>query len=130
MSQPRPSCTPNSIQVFGSTCSMLVRGTVPVVKAWSSTRIGASDSTASMFSARRRRRSSGESSVKLPSDLRLRTITEIVLATCVKAKVLAHAWALRFKETDQTPEVIVVAMANYQRIHLRHIICISSRLLI
>ena len=34
-------------QVLGSTCSMLVRGTAPVVKAWPSIMTGASDSTGS-----------------------------------------------------------------------------------
>ena len=54
------------------TCSMLLRGTAPVVKAWPSMMIGASDRTGSISSALSRRRSRGAPKfVKLPSEPRL-----------------------------------------------------------
>ena len=90
--------------------------------------MGASDNTGSTFSARNLRRSSGvPSSVKLPSSTTQIAMTEIVLAAGVKANVLAHLGALRLQKSHQTTGMIVVAMADDQRIHLGDIDLHESR---
>ena len=108
-------------QVLGSTCSMLVRGTTPVVKAWPSMTIGASDSTGSTWSASQlaavEHAEIGKAAVRIAAE----TVAEIVLSAGTEAQVLAHLRPPRVKEPDQPAVMVEVPMAEDQRVHRRRV---------
>src|SRR5215472_5592924 len=109
-SHPSPSLIPTPTQLCGSTCSMLVRGIAPVVKAWPSMTAGVSDRTISTFNAFSRRRSSATGSVKLPSGARA-THAQRYPRRRYRAQILAHLRAARLEEADQPAVMVEVPVA-------------------
>ena len=48
-------------------------------------------------------------------------LAKVIFAARVKTQLLAHAWPVRLKKPDQATDMIVVTVANYQRVDLANI---------